>query len=152
MRRPGLRIPGRALVLGLPYAWLLLFFLAPFALVLRIALAEARIAQPPYSPLIERVGELSYALRISLANFAYLVQDSLYWSAFLGSVRVALGATLLCLLLGYPLAYGMARAKPRLRPLLLMLVVLPFWTSFLIRVYAWKVILQKGGVLNAALL
>lgn len=152
MRRPRLRIPGRLLVLGLPYAWLVLFFLVPFALVLRISLAESRIAQPPYSPLIERTGELTYALRISLANFAYLVQDSLYWSAFLGSLRIAFGATLLCLLIGYPMAYAIARASARLRPLLLMLVVLPFWTSFLIRVYAWKVILQKGGVLNAALL
>lgn len=152
MRRPRLRIPGRLLVLGLPYAWLVLFFLVPFALVLRISLAESRIAQPPYSPLIERTGELTYALRISLANFAYLVQDSLYWSAFLGSLRIAFGATLLCLLIGYPMAYAIARASARLRPLLLMLVVLPFWTSFLIRVYAWKVILQKGGVLNTALL
>jgi putrescine transport system permease protein len=152
MRRLRLRIPGRLLVLGLPYAWLVLFFLVPFALVLKIALAESRIAQPPYSPLIERVGELTYALRVSLANFAFLVQDSLYWGAFLGSLRIALGATLLCLLIGYPMAYGMARASARLRALLLMLVVLPFWTSFLIRVYAWKVILQKGGVLNAVLL
>ena len=146
------RLFGRRFVIAVPYLWLLLFFLVPFAIVLKIALAEAVIAQPPYTALIEVVDALTYRLNLTLASFAYLVEDDLYWKAYLNSMKIAAVSTVLTLLIGYPIAYGIARAAPVWRTPLLFLVILPFWTSFLIRVYAWKVILQNNGVLNAALI
>ncbi|KPK61116.1 MAG: spermidine/putrescine ABC transporter permease [Gammaproteobacteria bacterium SG8_31] len=150
LRRQARRIRsmGRGAVIALPYAWLLAFFLIPFVIVLKIALAEADIAQPPYTPLWEWIEGQYLNVKINLGNFAFLIQDSLYWKAYLNSVKVALVSTLLCLLLGYPIAYGIARASPARRTILLMLVILPFWTSFLIRVYAWIGILKNNGLIN----
>jgi len=142
------RSMGRGAVIALPYAWLLAFFLIPFVIVLKIALAEADIAQPPYTPLWEWIEGQYLNVKINLGNFAFLIQDSLYWKAYLNSVKVALVSTVLCLLLGYPIAYGIARASPASRTILLMLVILPFWTSFLIRVYAWIGILKNNGLIN----
>ena len=124
-------------VIALPYAWLAVFFLLPFALVLGIALGTNA---PDSAPPVE--------LGLSLKNFALLFTDDLYVAAWLSSLRIAATATVITLLLGYPMAYAIARATPRRRPLLLMLVILPFWTSFLIRVYAWMGLLAENGILN----
>ncbi len=124
-------------VIALPYAWLVVFFLLPFALVLAIALGTNA---PDSAPPVE--------LGVSLQNFALLFTDDLYLAAWLSSLRIAATATVITLLLGYPMAYAIARAAPRRRPLLLMLVILPFWTSFLIRVYAWMGLLAENGILN----
>jgi putrescine transport system permease protein len=147
-----LRHLGRAAVIAIPYGWLLAFFLIPFVIVLKISVAEAEIAQPPYSALWEWVEGQYLNLRINFANYNYLLTDTLYWKAYLNSVRIALVSTLICLVIGYPMAYGIARARPERRTLLLMLVILPFWTSFLIRVYAWIGILKNNGLINNMLI
>lgn len=146
---------GRAALVGLPYLWLLVFFLVPFAIVLKLAFSESAIAQPPYLPLAEWVEEAGYVylqIRLNLTNFLLLVEDSLYVRAYLNSLWIAGVATVLTLLVGFPIAYGMARAPDRWRPTLLMMVILPFWTSFLIRVYAWIGILKNEGLLNGFLM
>jgi putrescine transport system permease protein len=142
---------GRLFVIAVPYLWLLLFFAVPFLIVLKIALAEMRIAMPPYSPLWEWI-DGHRALKAHLSNFAFLLRDKLYVSAYLNSLRIAAVSTLLCLIVGYPMAYGIARARPPWRNVLLMLVILPFWTSFLLRVYAWMGLLKSNGLINNALL
>ncbi len=144
--------PGRALVLALPAAWMLLFFAAPFAIVLSIGFAEPAEGIPPFTP-PWRVGEDgAIALRPNLANFALLLEDPFYAEAALRSLRVAAISATLCLLIGYPMALAIARAPEGWRNTLLMLVVLPFWTSFLLRVTAWIGLLQDQGWINGALL
>ena len=143
---------GKLFVIGTPYLWLGLFFLVPFILVLKISLSESILAQPPYGPLWETDPSGQVEVKASTDNFSYLVEDSFYKDAYLKAVKTAFVSTLIALLIGYPMAYGIARARQPWRNTLLMLVVLPFWTSFLIRVYAWKVILQGNGPLNAALM
>ena len=143
---------GRFLVGLGPYLWLLLFFLAPFFIVLKISFAEIVAGIPPYSPLMEIVEDRFLQLRLNLDNYAYLLEDGLYLAAYLNTVKIATIATALCLLLGYPMAYAIARARPGLRNVLLLLIILPFWTSFLIRVYAWIGILKDEGLLNNFLL
>lgn len=139
---------GRRLLTAFPYVWLLLFFLAPFLIVLKISFAEAVLSRPPYTPLVEVTQDAFLQIKLNLANYVFLVQDPLYLSAYLSSLKIAAVATLLCLLLGYPMAYGIARAAPGVRTVLLFLIVLPFWTSFLIRIYAWIGILKENGFLN----
>ncbi len=124
-------------VIALPFLWLIVFFLLPFALVLAIALGTNA---PDVAPPVE--------LGFSFKNFALLFSDDLYVAAWLSSLRIAATSTLIALLLGYPMAYAIARARPERRPLLLMLVVLPFWTSFLIRIYAWMGLLAKNGLID----
>ncbi|WP_020694830.1 ABC transporter permease subunit [Reyranella massiliensis] len=124
-------------VIALPFLWLIVFFLLPFALVLAIALGTNA---PDIAPPVE--------LGFSFKNFALLFSDDLYVAAWLSSLRIAATSTLIALLLGYPMAYAIARARPERRPLLLMLVVLPFWTSFLIRIYAWMGLLAKNGLID----
>ncbi|NCA69619.1 MAG: ABC transporter permease subunit [Sphingobacteriia bacterium] len=143
---------GRPLTIAIPYLWLGLFFLLPFVIVLQISLAEPALTQPPYTALWHWVDEGLLEIRINLMNFRMVWDDSLYASALLNSLRVAALSTLLCLLLGYPMAYAIATAPERWRVILLMLIVLPFWTSFLIRVYAWIGILKSQGPLNDLLL
>ena len=142
----------RWFVLAIPYFWLLVFFLAPFAIVLKISLSDTVIAQPPYSPvfdLAEGWGAFANKLRaLDLESYAWLTQDRLYVNAFLSSFRIAALSTLITLAVGFPLALGMARAAPRWRALLVMAVILPFWSSFLIRVYAWIGILRTEGFAN----
>ncbi len=138
---------GRALVLALPYAWLVLFFLVPFLIVLGISLAEQAIGIPPYTPLVAHG-----AFQGSLDNYALLAGDQLYFRAFVNSVLYAAGATLVTLAIGYPMAYAIVRAPRAWRPRLLLLVILPFWTSFLIRVYAWIGLLDGNGLVNHVLL
>lgn len=142
---------GRAALIGLPYLWLLVFFLVPFAIVFKLAFSESAIAQPPYLPIAEWIEEAGYhylQLRLNLTNFLLIVEDNLYIRAYLNSIWIAAVSTVLTLLVGFPIAYGMAKAPDRWRPLLLMAVILPFWTSFLIRVYAWIGILKNEGLLN----
>lgn len=143
---------GALLTVGLPWLWLGLFFLAPLAIVVGISLAEATLAQPPYTALWQWAGDGVLTLRMNLGNYLLVLTDALYRTAFANSLGIALISTLLCLLIGYPMAYGIATAPERLRMPLLMLIVLPFWTSFLIRVYAWMGLLNTNGLLNQLLL
>ncbi|SDZ79296.1 ABC transporter permease subunit [Rubrimonas cliftonensis] len=143
---------GRAAIIGLPYLWLLMFFVAPFLIVLKISFSEPAIAQPPYTPTWDSwAGVQAYFSNFNVGNYLFLIEDPLYVGAYLSSLRIAATATLITLLVGYPIAYAMARAPQGWRPALLMLVILPFWTSFLIRVYAWIGILKRDGLLNLAL-
>jgi putrescine transport system permease protein len=137
---------------ALPYFWLLLFFVVPFVIVLKISFSDIDLAIPPYKPLIEWVGKNSLAIKVNLNNYAFLFTDSLYLRAFGNSVKVAFISTLWCLLIGYPMAYGIARAKPSTRSVLLLLVILPFWTSLLLRVYAWIGLFKANGVINNILM
>jgi putrescine transport system permease protein len=143
--------PRQRSVVGLPLLWLLIFVLAPFLIVLAISVSTGSYGAPPIDFFITtKNGQLTISPDFN--NFLLLADDSLYIIAFLNSVLVAAATTLLCLLVGYPMAYVMARAPARLQPLLVMLVVLPFWTSSLIRVYAWIGILKENGLLNDFLL
>jgi putrescine transport system permease protein len=133
---------GRGAVIGVPYLWLLVFFLLPFLIVLRISLSEMDGVQ--FKDLFSYAdGVLQMAVK--LANYVFIVEDDLYIATYLSSLKYAAVTTALCLAIGYPFAYFMARARPTLQPALLMLVMLPFWTSFLLRVYAWKGLLGEGG-------
>lgn len=146
---------GRFLLIALPFAWLAVFFLLPFLIVLKLSFSESALAQPPYLPIVEWVeeaGELYLAIRLRVQNYLTLLSDGLYLAAFASSLRIAATATVLALLVGFPIALGMARCRPQVRPFLLLAVMLPFWTSFLIRVYAWMGILRNDGLLNALLL
>lgn len=140
------------LVIIIPYAWLLFFFLIPFFIVFRISLSQTAVAMPPYMPVFDLAGGLSGIIEklgeFSLDNYVWLTEDVLYFNAYVSSVVIAAISTFLTLLIGYPIAYGMAKAPRSLRPTLLMMVILPFWTSFLIRVYAWIAILKPEGLLN----
>jgi len=144
------------LVIAVPYLWLLIFFLVPFFIVFKISLSEVTMAIPPYQPVIDLTQGLSLVWervkQLSFDNYLWLMDDPLYYMAYLSSVRIAAISTFLTLLVAYPMAYGMARAPQSLRPTLLMLVILPFWTSFLIRVYAWIGILKPEGLLNQFLM
>ena len=145
-------LSGRTAVIGVPYFWLLLFFLIPFLIVLKIAFSETQIAMPPYQPIVQWAGDKVLTIKLNMGNFLFMVEDSLYWKAYLNSVRVAAVSTVLCLLIGYPMAYAIARAAPARRNVLLMFVILPFFTSFLLRVYAWIGILKNNGLINNFLL
>lgn len=142
----------RGAVIGLPYVWLALFFLAPFALILKISLADPILAQPPYSELLNWSEDTGYRLSMSLDNFRFLLEDNLYLVSYWRSIKLAFIATGLCLLLGFPMAYAIARSPQPWRNLLLLLVMLPFWTSSLLQLYAWMVMLSQQGVINQALL
>ena len=150
LKRLGLE--GRTVVTAIPYLWLLLFFLIPFVIVLKISFSTSQIAMPPYEPLLHWTGDKVMQIKLNLGNFAFLVEDDLYWRAYLNSIKVAAVSTILCLLIGYPMAYAMARSNPSTRNILLLLVALPFFTSFLLRVYAWIGILKNNGFINNALI
>jgi putrescine transport system permease protein len=147
-----LGLTGRTLVTSVPYLWLVLFFLVPFVIVLKISFSDAQIAMPPYQPLFDWIGEKVLQIKLNFGNYAFLVEDNLYWKAYLNSILVAGVSTLLCLLIGYPMAYAIARSSPSTRNVLLLLVILPFWTSFLLRVYAWIGLLKNNGLINNALI
>jgi putrescine transport system permease protein len=146
---------GARFVVWVPYAWLVAFFLVPFLIVLKISLSEYAPAQPPYVPVLDLdhgwSGIRDFLAGLRLDNYATLFSDDIYGISYLKSLKVAAISTAILLVIGYPLAYGMARAPRRLQSVLVMLVILPFWTSFLIRVYAWKYILWGDGLLNLAL-
>ena len=143
---------GKPLVTALPMIWLILFFLVPFIIVFGISFSQSVLAMPPYESLWGWVDDKVLALRLHMGNYNYLFTDSLYASAYLYSVKVAAVSTFWCLMLGYPMAYGIARSTPTLRSLYLMLIILPFWTSFLLRVYAWIGLLKNNGVINNVLM
>jgi len=147
---------GSRLLIAVPYGWLLLLFLVPFGIVLKISLSDQALAIPPYTPTFDfsagLAGVRHFLTNLDFENFTYLTQDNLYWKAYLSSAWIASLSTFLTLLVGYPIAYGMANARPEWRPTLMMLVILPFWTSFLIRIYAWIGILGSTGYLNQFLL
>jgi putrescine transport system permease protein len=129
----------RTAVLAVPSLWLLAFVLAPFAIVVAISLSRALDAQPPY------------VFELSLENYRLLIEDALYIEAYGNAVRVAATSSLICLLIGYPMAYAISRSPARWRGILLTLVILPFWTSFLVRIYAWMALLRPTGLINSAL-
>ena len=138
--------------MALPIVWLVLFFVVPFLIVLKISFSDMALAIPPYKPLLEWVGKHTLAVRLNFDNYAFLFTDSLYLNAFWNSIKVAFISTVICLGLGYPMAYGMARATARTRNVLLLLVILPFWTSLLLRVYAWIGLMKANGVINNVLM
>jgi putrescine transport system permease protein len=146
----------RRFVIAVPYLWLLIFFLAPFVIVFKISFADPIIAQPPFTPLIdlsrEMAGGILDRLHVTFDNYRFLFDDNLYWKSYLKSLQIASISTVLCLLIGYPMAYGIARSTGMSRNILLLLVVLPFWTSFLLRVYAWMNMLSTNGLINNVLL
>lgn len=146
----------RFLMIATPYSWLLLFFLVPFAIVLKIALSDMDISIPPYTPVLDLAegwaGVKAFFAALDFENFSFLASDPLYITAYVSSLKIAVIATAITLLVGYPIAYGMAQAPDEWRPTLMMLVILPFWTSFLIRIYAWIGILQNEGFLNQFLM
>jgi putrescine transport system permease protein len=141
----------RALLIAVPYAWLLALFLVPFVIVFKISLSDIALSIPPYTPTMKD-GLANLIAGLDFENFVFLTQDDLYWKAYLSSLGIAALSTVITLAVGYPIAYGMARAPEEWRPTLMMLVILPFWTSFLIRVYAWVGILSTEGFLNQFLL
>lgn len=146
----------RAALIIIPYFWLLALFLVPFLIVLKISLSDTALAIPPYTPTLDLSngwqGFKDFWAELDLENFEFLTSDDLYWKAYLSSLKIAVISTILTLLVGYPIAYGMANAPDHWRPTLMMLVILPFWTSFLIRVYSWMGILSSEGYLNQLLL
>ena len=144
------RISGRQWVIGVPFLWLLLFFLIPFLIIVKLSLVDTDISHPFGTLLSYADGFVTFKIKIS--NFLFIASDDLYFLTYLSSIKFAGITTLFCLLIGYPFAYFMARARPDLRPTLMMLVMLPFWTSFLLRIYAWKGILANHGLLNQLLL
>jgi putrescine transport system permease protein len=146
------RSRGNWLVIAVPYAWLLVFFLAPFALVLKISLSQSALSQPPYAPVLDGSDDLHTLFEklssLSLESFRGLFEDSLYIQSYISSVLIAGIATLLTLLVAYPFALAIVRSSPKARTILIGLAIAPFWTSFLIRVYAWIAILKDEGLLN----
>lgn len=147
---------SRFVLIGVPYLWLVVLFFIPFLIVLKISLSEPAISIPPYSPKLDLSNGLAAFWQqikaFGFENYAFLLEEPLFYRSYLSSLVIAGIATLFTLLIGYPMAYAMARAPRSWRAVLLMLVILPFWTSFLIRVYAWIGILKKEGLLNQALL
>ena len=147
---------GAWAVVLVPYLWLALFFLVPFVIVLKISLSQAALAQPPYLPVLDLAagwaGLTEFARQLSVDSFKLLASDAIYLLSYLKSLEIAAVSTAILVLVGYPIAYGIARAPRAWQSLLVMAIVLPFWTSFLIRVYAWINILQRDGLLNEVLL
>ena len=147
-----LQAAWQSIVVSVPFFWLLLFFLAPFLIVLKISLAEPLISTPPFSSLIEFTEDGALTIQLIFDNYAYLWEDELYLRTYLNSVKISTISTLLCLLIGYPIAYGIVRSHPTTKNVLLMMVILPFWTSFLLRVYAWMGLLADQGTINSFLI
>ena len=142
---------GRHAVIGVPFVWLFLFFLLPFFIVLKISFAEAEVAIPPY-PDVFSWADNQLTILLNFGNYVFLSEDALYLAAYLGSLKIAFVSTLLCLLIGYPMAYAIARAPKEMQTVYLLLIMMPTWTAILIRVYAWMGILSNNGLLNSLLM
>ena len=142
----------KTVVVFIPFFWLLLFFLAPFFIILKISVAESIIASPPFSPLFQWASDGVMNIRVIFDNYAYLWEDELYLDTYISSVKISSISTLLCLLIGYPIAYAIVRSSHTVKHVLLMMVILPFWTSFLLRVYAWMGLLADQGLINDVLI
>lgn len=138
----------KLVVLIIPYLWLLIFFLFPFFIVAKISFAELAYSSPPFSGMIEWSGDSIMSIRLVFDNFIYIFQDDLYVRTYLNSLKISVVSTIICLLIGYPIAYGIIRSSPSAKKLLLFAVILPFWTSFLLRVYAWWGLLADQGPIN----
>jgi putrescine transport system permease protein len=144
---------GQRLVIALPYLWLLVFFLVPFLIVLKISFAEfSPLGRPPYEPVFRWLEEGALQIKLLMGSYSFLFHEPLYVDSYIYSLKVAGVSTLLCLCLGYPMAYAIARSSPTVRNISLMLVILPFWTSFLLRVYAWIGLMKTDGVINNVLM
>lgn len=142
----------KTLVIWTPFFWLLIFFLAPFFIVAKISLAELVIASPPFSNMVQWVDGSVVTIRLVFDNFIYIFEDPLYARTYVNSLKIASISTVFCLLVGYPIAYGIIRSGPVAKPLLLFAIILPFWTSFLLRVYAWMGLLADQGTINSLLI
>ncbi|WP_221796550.1 ABC transporter permease [Oceanobacter mangrovi] len=146
----------RWMLIGVPYSWLLLFFLIPFVIVMGISLSDPAIAIPPYAPVLDvqqgLAGIWQYFSQLDFENFQMVLEDEVYFTSYLNSLKMSFVTTLLCLLLGYPIAYAIASAPGSWKPNLIMAINLTFWCSFLIRIYAWIVLLSNQGVINQILL
>ena len=142
----------RNAMIAIPFIWLLVFFLAPFLIVLKISFAESLIASPPFSSLLEILDDGTLIMRLAYENYSYLWEDPLYVRTYLNSIRISTISTILCLLIGYPMAYAIVRSPSTTRFVLLMLIILPFWSSFLLRVYAWMGLLADQGTINNILI
>ena len=151
LKIPGHRPSARQFAIGVPYVWLALFLLVPFLLVLKISFSDLQFGIPPYMP-IATLQDQTLSLALHLRGYVLLFTDSLYAAVYLNSVKMALVTTVCCALIGYPMAYHIARARPEIRNILLLGVILPFWTSLLLRVYAWVGILRNDGLLNHLLM
>jgi putrescine transport system permease protein len=143
---------GQRLVIAVPYLWLLIFFLIPFLIVLKISFAEfSPLGRPPYEPVFRWLEEGALQIKLLIGSYVYLFNEPLYVSAWIYSIKVAFFSTVFCLMLGYPMAYAISRAPPTQRNIFLLLIILPFWTSFLLRVYAWIGLLKTDGLINTVL-
>ena len=142
----------KTLVIWTPFFWLLILFLAPFFIVAKISLAELVIASPPFSNMVQWVDGSVVTIRLVFDNFIYIFEDPLYARTYVNSLKIASISTVFCLLVGYPVAYGIIRSGPVAKPLLLFAIILPFWTSFLLRVYAWMGLLADQGTINSLLI
>lgn len=149
-------ISRRTILILVPFLWLVVFFALPILMAFRISLSQAATAIPPYLPVWQQgsgwTGLRDFFEKLNFENFRFLASDGLYWKAYVSSLGIAAKATVLTLLVGYPIAYGIARAPDGARQLLLMAVVMPFWTSFLVRIYSWIGILSNEGILNQMLM
>jgi putrescine transport system permease protein len=147
---------ARRLTIGLPYLWLVVFFLVPFLIVLKLSFSQTALAQPPYLPVLDLAagweGLRDFVAALTLDGYRLLFSDSIYTTSYLRSLQIAAFSTGMLLIIAFPIAYGIARAPRRWQPLLMTAVILPFWTAFLIRVYAWITILQRDGLLNDVLM
>ena len=142
----------RSIIIVIPYVWLLIFFLLPFFIVAKISVAELAIASPPFTNMVEWASDGIVTIRIVFDNFTYILTDSLYYNTYLNSLKISVGSTILCLLIGYPMAYGIVRSGPVAKRLLLFAIILPFWTWFLLRVFAWMGLLADQGTINNLLI
>lgn len=142
----------RQFIILAPYFWLLIFFLAPFAIIFKISFSDPIVALPPFTPMFEITENNDISFFFTLNNYQFLTEDSLYWISYFKSLKIAFISTCLCLLIGYPMAYAIARASPAWRNIFLFLIILPFWTSFLLRVYAWMGMLSTNGLINNSLI
>ncbi|MEH6577928.1 MAG: ABC transporter permease subunit [Amphritea sp.] len=141
---------GKKTILAVPYTWLAIFFLVPFFIILKISFAESIVARPPYTSLIS-IDEGLVQIKLMTESYLMLFEDDLYWRSYLNSAWIAASSTFICFLIGYPMAYGIARASAERRRMLLLFIILPFWTAFILRVYAWVGILNNNGILNNVL-
>ncbi|MDG2007590.1 MAG: ABC transporter permease subunit [Alphaproteobacteria bacterium] len=135
-----------------PYFWLVAFFFIPLAIILKISFSVSEWGMPPYKDILEINNSGDFILNITSGNYAFIFSDFFYLKSYLNSLSLAFTSTLICLIIGYPIAFYVAKSKPKIRNLLLILLIIPFWTSFLLRVYAWKVLLQGNGILNLMLI
>ena len=143
----------RAAIIAVPYLWMILFFLVPFLIIFKISLSVTAIAIPPYSPLVTfEEGAMQIILHLENYTYIFTDPDGTYIRSYLKSLQVAAFSTLFCLLIGYPIAWALATAKPAMRNVLFMLVIMPSWTSFVVRIYAWMTLMKKDGLINDILM